>query len=90
MRTFFRLGRADPQDNILESLWSLGMLTVSVLCITVILASSHSHSWDMSHQWNKLLDAGQPLLYVFHFNFQSVLEFKETSFLSLYQPSPFM
>ena len=45
MRTFFRLGRADPHDTILESLWSLGILTISILCITVILASLHFQSW---------------------------------------------
>ena len=41
MRTFFRLGCADLHDTILEYLWSSGILSISILCITVILTSFH-------------------------------------------------
>lgn len=33
MRTLLRLGRADLHDTILESLWSLGMLTISYVLL---------------------------------------------------------
>ena len=48
------------------------------------------HLGEMNRQWKKFLDSGQPLLFLFRFNFPSVLEFKEISFLSLYQPSSFL